>query len=766
MPRVSVILPAFNAADTIAATLASVMAQSFADWEVLVVDDGSTDHTIASASRIAAGDTRIQLISQHNQGVSSARNHGIDSAGGELLLFLDADDTIAPEHLALLTNALDAHDAEVAYCGYQRIGSTGSALAPVFEEGIADAPFEAFAHANKVAIHSVLVPRALVRAVGGFDPGLVTCEDWDLWLRIARTGARFVGVATPLAFYRMQPRSLSRDFTRLTADALVVLARARTSDDRVAATPAHQDGSAYDVAIAAGHFVIWAATAAATAGQPVAPLVAMLPSTDFADAETDVVATLRDALAIGGESSDALGRLWEGAAPALAPLLAAIERHASRAGVARRIAYVLERDMVRNDPLDRPLFLTTVCGVRYDVAALDKIEPGSADLLHLRVDSAGAPLFTHELPLLGGLSARDVAQHVLATCGWDDLAPRVRWMQRRGTSARILARRLPGVVKRVSRRHEGRAAWRALTTEAWLTGHPDVVHGPRASAVEADVIRDATERCAAVPPCPAPEIAQRHLPAGDYSRDYWESFFTASDDPWSYDDTYERRKYEQTLALIADLNVEQALEVGCAEGHFSALLAPHVGRLVAADIAQVALDRAAQRCGAHTNVSYRQLDLQGPLPGGFDLTVCSEVLYYVQDADSLLRAAKALRDTLRPGGHLLSAHSLAVQDDPASTGFDWGFAFGADRIAAAFGEAGGLVLERSLRSDLYRIDLWRRDDTPATSAPAVEWIDAALPPRCTSHDPLGRDRGARRGTVPHAGDPRGAGTDVSQRRRR
>src|SRR5690242_10600305 len=96
MIEVSIVIPAYNAAKTLAEAVASLQAQTFEAWEAIVVDDGSTDDTLSIANRLAVAEQRLRVISQSNHGVSAARNAGIDSARAEWLLFLDADDWLLP----------------------------------------------------------------------------------------------------------------------------------------------------------------------------------------------------------------------------------------------------------------------------------------------------------------------------------------------------------------------------------------------------------------------------------------------------------------------------------------------------------------------------------------------------------------------------------------------------------------------------------------------------------------------------------------------
>ncbi|MFZ1431104.1 MAG: polysaccharide deacetylase family protein [Geminicoccaceae bacterium] len=197
-----------------------------------------------------------------------------------------------------------------------------------------------------------------------------------------------------------------------------------------------------------------------------------------------------------------------------------------------------------------------------------------------------------------------------------------------------------------------------------------------------------------------------------WDRARWESLF-ATPDPWSYSAPYEQRKYEQTLELLPDAPVGRALELACAEGHFTVQLAPRVGQLLAADIAATALERAQERCRGFDHVSFQQLDMRrDPIPGRFDLIVCSEVLYYVGNRFDLARVARKFAAALEPGGHLLLTHADVVGDDPTSSGFAWPVGFGGKHIGEAFARVPGLELVRELRTPIYRVQLFRRTTGP------------------------------------------------------
>ncbi|NJN00076.1 MAG: methyltransferase domain-containing protein, partial [Phormidesmis sp. RL_2_1] len=124
-------------------------------------------------------------------------------------------------------------------------------------------------------------------------------------------------------------------------------------------------------------------------------------------------------------------------------------------------------------------------------------------------------------------------------------------------------------------------------------------------------------------------------------RTYFEQLFASQPNPWKYTSEYEQVKYEQTLSLLPETPIQQALELACAEGHFTAQLAPRVQNLVAADISQIALDHTAQRCAHFDHIRYQQIDIaKDPIPGTYNLIICSEVLYYMGNKAELRAVAK------------------------------------------------------------------------------------------------------------------------------
>lgn len=193
-------MPCHNAEHHLPASVSSVLAQTCTDWELIAIDDGSSDGTLAWLQ--SQVDTRIRVSTQTNQGVSAARNAGLASARGPYVAFLDADDTWVPTFLEKMLGALQAHpDAVLAYCGWQNVGLPGGRGEPFVPPDYENADkAETLFAGCRWPIHAALVKRQAVMAADGFDSELKNAEDYALWLRVATT-APIVRVPEVLAFY-------------------------------------------------------------------------------------------------------------------------------------------------------------------------------------------------------------------------------------------------------------------------------------------------------------------------------------------------------------------------------------------------------------------------------------------------------------------------------------------------------------------------------------------------------------------------------------
>ena len=197
-PEVSVVIPVFNAAALVARAVRSVFSQTFLDFEVIVVDDGSEDQ-IELRAALEPWAARITCIRQSNGGPASARNTGMAHATGRLMAFLDADDEWRPEKLARQV----AYFAQYPETGLLHTAISGDVRPPVILAGRPRARFCELFHSDFfINTLTVMVPRQVITDVGGFDERReIHIEDYDLWLRIA---ARYpIGyIPEPLAYHR------------------------------------------------------------------------------------------------------------------------------------------------------------------------------------------------------------------------------------------------------------------------------------------------------------------------------------------------------------------------------------------------------------------------------------------------------------------------------------------------------------------------------------------------------------------------------------
>jgi len=276
--NVSIIIPAHNAAGTIGKALQSLLAQTHRDWEAIIVDDGSTDETVSVTAGYVEKDSRIRLVRLPHVGVNVARNKGIELASFDWLYFLDADDWILPAFLERMTGELTSDSGlDGVHCGWANTAPDGLKLDETHPTEKGDL-FDIFAQKNIFTIHSCVVRRALVETVGGFDDAFSITHDWDLWQRIARTGANFGLVHDVLVYYRMRPGSGWLDPVSYLSQGVRVITNGHSRDPRVPnSAPAHVNGRpAERLAAAKLHFACWPAGMALGRGEDATPLLSRL----------------------------------------------------------------------------------------------------------------------------------------------------------------------------------------------------------------------------------------------------------------------------------------------------------------------------------------------------------------------------------------------------------------------------------------------------------------------------------------------------------
>lgn len=208
---VSVILPTYNCGHFLPDSLGSVLSQTYNFYEIIVIDDGSTDDTKEVLNPFMQKIKYIHL--EQNRGLPTARNIGIQAAQGKYIAFLDADDLWLPEKLQTDMEYFDKHpDVGMVYSKHTNIDENGVVL----DEGIkkrlpsGNIFIRLFSEQNFIVPSSVVVRKDVFATTGLFDEQLFNCQDWDMWLRIAFY-FKVAGINKPLVKYRHNPRSLSKN---------------------------------------------------------------------------------------------------------------------------------------------------------------------------------------------------------------------------------------------------------------------------------------------------------------------------------------------------------------------------------------------------------------------------------------------------------------------------------------------------------------------------------------------------------------------------
>lgn len=228
MLYVSVIIPVYNARSTLPQTLASVLAQTLEPFEVIIVDDGSTDGSLEWARRI--NDLRVRVFAYENAGAAVARNRGLQQATGEAVAFLDADDYWTPDKLEAQWEALQRYpEAAVAHSWTRFVDEHGrvihSGRAFTVNPRVRDSAYAALLVSNFLESGSnPLIRRQALLEVGGFDDSLKGSQDQDLYIRLAAKYP-FVTVPRYQIFYRLSSGSISSNIRRQEQEALRVYER-------------------------------------------------------------------------------------------------------------------------------------------------------------------------------------------------------------------------------------------------------------------------------------------------------------------------------------------------------------------------------------------------------------------------------------------------------------------------------------------------------------------------------------------------------------
>lgn len=220
---VSVVVPVYNREHMVGKTLDSILCQSYQQVEVVAVNDGSTDNSLAVLMRYAEMHPgKVKVIDQGNAGQVKARNRGLSEAQGEFIAFLDSDDTWEADKLSLQIPLLKGN-VGLVYSGINEVDPGGNVIRTILPEpGMRGDIYRYLLVSNRMTGGAVVVSRRALAAVGVFDESFRAAENWDLWIRIARH-FEVDYVDRPLVNYLKHPGNMSQDNSRMTQGAWSVL---------------------------------------------------------------------------------------------------------------------------------------------------------------------------------------------------------------------------------------------------------------------------------------------------------------------------------------------------------------------------------------------------------------------------------------------------------------------------------------------------------------------------------------------------------------
>lgn len=230
MPQFSIIIPCYNQARYLDDAISSIYEQSFSDWEIIIINDGSSDNTIELANKWTSFDQRIILLNQANAGLSAARNTGIKASNGTFISFLDADDKYSPFFLESAYRHL-IQGVEVVVCGYIYFNTEGTLFRKIsLSEHL---NLNDIFTQNLFPVMSLCLNKNLISKIGLFDVTLKSAEDWDFWIRMLRIGVTYSIIPDSLSFYRLSDNSMSKHAFTMYENLKIVAQRACIIDNRI-----------------------------------------------------------------------------------------------------------------------------------------------------------------------------------------------------------------------------------------------------------------------------------------------------------------------------------------------------------------------------------------------------------------------------------------------------------------------------------------------------------------------------------------------------
>lgn len=225
---ISVVIPLYNKEQSIASTLQTVLNQTYQDFEIVIVDDGSTDHSVEEVTKVL--NPRIRLIHQENAGVSAARNRGIEEAKGEYIAFLDADDEWKPDYLKTQYELTQKYpECSVFACNYEFKDTQGKVTPTIIRKlpfkgknGILSNYFEVASCSHPpICSISIMVKKNAIQSIGGFPIGIKSGEDLLTWARLAVNG-KIAYAKQAYAVFNVEGYSISEKPKRIPAEQDIV----------------------------------------------------------------------------------------------------------------------------------------------------------------------------------------------------------------------------------------------------------------------------------------------------------------------------------------------------------------------------------------------------------------------------------------------------------------------------------------------------------------------------------------------------------------
>lgn len=220
MVKVSVIMPAYNCEKFIKHTIQSVQAQTYSDWELIIINDASTDNTMQEAQKYASEDERIKVLDMpQNSGVSICRNYGISQAQGQYIAFLDSDDLWSKHKLSKQVAFMEDKGAALSHTSYAFMNEDGELKTSGKVDVDEEVDLARYMKTTQIGMSSVMIDRKQISEIK-FPEDRELCEDARVWMGYLREGKKFHGLNEVLTLYRVRDKQLSKNKLKMARNTL------------------------------------------------------------------------------------------------------------------------------------------------------------------------------------------------------------------------------------------------------------------------------------------------------------------------------------------------------------------------------------------------------------------------------------------------------------------------------------------------------------------------------------------------------------------